>query len=110
MATRAAASAAKAIYAEPAFIPKGPINEGRFNLIREICIGFTLGLTGGLAWKVSPDGAWLGQPRCGRGGSRRRHAHGTAAAAAAWRTLLRTQSPAGRRGTSMRSGKHVHSA
>lgn len=52
-ATRAAATAAKAIYAEPAFIPKGPINEGRFNLIREITIGFTLGITGGLAWKVS---------------------------------------------------------
>jgi hypothetical protein len=52
MATRAAASAAKAIYAEPMFIPKGPINAGRFNLIREIAIGFTLGLTGGMMWKV----------------------------------------------------------
>jgi hypothetical protein len=52
MATRAAATAAKAIYAEPAFIPKGPINAGRFNLIREIAIGFTLGLTGGMMWKV----------------------------------------------------------
>jgi hypothetical protein len=52
MATRAAASAAKAIYAEPMFIPKGPINAGRFNLIREIAIGFTLGLTGGMMWKM----------------------------------------------------------
>lgn len=52
MATRAAATAAKAIYAEPMFIPKGPINAGRFNLIREIAIGFTLGLTGGIMWKV----------------------------------------------------------
>lgn len=52
MATRAAATAAKAIYAEPAFIPKGPINSGRFNLIREIAIGFTIGLTGGMMWKV----------------------------------------------------------
>jgi hypothetical protein len=34
------------------FIPKGPINAGRFNLIREIAIGFTLGLTGGIMWKV----------------------------------------------------------
>lgn len=53
MASRVAATAAKAIYAEPAFVPKGPINAGRFNLIREIAIGFTLGLTGGMMWKVS---------------------------------------------------------
>jgi hypothetical protein len=53
MASRAAAAAAKAIYAEPAFIPKGPINSGRFNLIREIVIGTTLGIAGGLVWKVS---------------------------------------------------------
>lgn len=52
MASRVAATAAKAIYAEPAFVPKGPINAGRFNLIREIAIGFTLGLTGGMMWKV----------------------------------------------------------
>lgn len=51
-ATRAAATAAKAIYAEPVFIPKGPINSGRFNLIREITIGFGLGLTAGMMWKV----------------------------------------------------------
>jgi hypothetical protein len=51
-ATRAAATAAKAIYAEPMFIPKGPINSGRFNLIREITIGFGLGLTAGMMWKV----------------------------------------------------------
>jgi hypothetical protein len=58
MATRAAATAAKAIYAEPAFIPKGPINAGRFNLIREIAIGFTLGLTGGMMWKVRTCSNW----------------------------------------------------
>lgn len=52
MASRAAATAAKAIYAEPAFIPKGPINAGRFNLIREITIGLTLGLAGGFVWKA----------------------------------------------------------
>jgi hypothetical protein len=52
MASKAAATAVKAIYAEQAFVPKGPINSGRFNLIREIAIGFTLGLAGGLVWKV----------------------------------------------------------
>lgn len=52
MASKAAATAVRAIYAEPAFVPKGPINAGRFNLIREIAIGFTLGLAGGLVWKV----------------------------------------------------------
>jgi hypothetical protein len=52
MASKAAATAVKAIYAEPAFIPKGPINAGRFNLIREIAIGFTFGLAGGFVWKV----------------------------------------------------------
>jgi hypothetical protein len=51
MASKAAATAVKAIYAEQAFVPKGPINSGRFNLIREIAIGFTLGLAGGLVWK-----------------------------------------------------------
>lgn len=52
MASKAAASAVKAIYAAPAFVPKGPINSGRFNLIREIVIGSGLGLTAGLIWKV----------------------------------------------------------
>jgi hypothetical protein len=46
------ARAAKAIYAEPAFIPKGPINSGRFNLVREIMIGTALGTVGGLVWKA----------------------------------------------------------
>lgn len=55
MATKAAASAAKAIYAEVAFVPKGPINAGRFNLIREIVIGSALGLSAGLMWKVRLD-------------------------------------------------------
>ena len=52
MASKAAATAVKAIYAEPAFIPKGPINAGRFNLIREVTIGFVFGLAGGFVWKV----------------------------------------------------------
>lgn len=51
MASKVAAAAAKAIYAEPAFVPKGPINSGRFNLIREIAIGSSLGLSLGLIWK-----------------------------------------------------------
>ena len=52
MASNAPAGAAKAIYAAPAFLPKGPINAGRFNLIREIAIGMTLGLSAGIVWKV----------------------------------------------------------
>jgi len=52
MASKAAAAAVKAITAEPMFIPKGPINAGRFNLIREIIIGTTLGLAGGFVWKT----------------------------------------------------------
>lgn len=51
-ASKAATTAVKAIYAQPAFVPKGPINSGRFNLIREIFIGFSLGMTGGMMWKV----------------------------------------------------------
>lgn len=53
MASKAATTAAKAIYAEVAFVPKGPINAGRFNLIREIFIGTALGISAGLVWKVS---------------------------------------------------------
>jgi hypothetical protein len=48
-----AVKAAKAIYAQPAFVPKGPINSGRFNLIREIAIGSVLGISLGFVWKVS---------------------------------------------------------
>jgi hypothetical protein len=51
MASKAATTAAKAIYAEVAFVPKGPINAGRFNLIREIFIGSALGVSAGLVWK-----------------------------------------------------------
>jgi hypothetical protein len=51
-----AVKAAKALYAQPAFVPKGPINSGRFNLIREIAIGTTLGIAAGFVWKV---GCWL---------------------------------------------------
>jgi hypothetical protein len=47
-----AVKAAKAIYAQPAFVPKGPINSGRFNLIREIAIGTVLGISFGFMWKV----------------------------------------------------------
>jgi hypothetical protein len=46
-----AVKAAKALYAQPAFVPKGPINSGRFNLIREIAIGTTLGIAAGFVWK-----------------------------------------------------------
>lgn len=55
MASQVAAKAAKAIYAQPMFVPKGPINSGRFNLIREIVIGSSLGIALGLVWKVSED-------------------------------------------------------
>ena len=55
MASKAAATAAKALYAEQAFLPKGPINSGRFNLVREIAIGTGLGLIAGAAWKVRGD-------------------------------------------------------
>lgn len=52
MASQAAQTAAKAIMAETMFSPKGPINSGRFNLIREIWIGVSLGVAGGCVWKV----------------------------------------------------------
>ena len=52
MASKAAATAAKALYAEQVFVPKGPINGGRFNLLREIGIGTGLGLIAGMTWKV----------------------------------------------------------
>lgn len=52
MASKAAATAAKALYAEQVFVPKGPINAGRFNLLREIYIGTGLGLVAGMTWKV----------------------------------------------------------
>jgi hypothetical protein len=42
----------KALYAEEVFLPKGPINGGRFNLLREIGIGTGLGLVAGITWKV----------------------------------------------------------
>jgi hypothetical protein len=42
----------KALYAEEVFLPKGPINAGRFNLVREIAIGTGLGLVAGMAWKM----------------------------------------------------------
>lgn len=43
---------AKAIYAAPTFLPKGPINGGRFNLLKEIFIGSVLGIGAGLVWKT----------------------------------------------------------
>lgn len=52
MASNAATAGAKAIYAQAAFLPKGPINAGRFNLIREVFIGTSLGIAAGLVWKV----------------------------------------------------------
>lgn len=51
MASQVAAKVGKAIYAQPLFVPKGPINSGRFNLIREIVIGTSLGISLGLMWK-----------------------------------------------------------
>jgi len=55
MASKAAATAAKALYAEQVFLPKGPINSGRFNLLREIGIGTGLGLIAGMTWKVREE-------------------------------------------------------
>lgn len=46
------AAKAKAIYAAPQFLPAGPINSGRFNLLREVAVGVTLGISLGLVWKV----------------------------------------------------------
>jgi hypothetical protein len=47
-----ASKAAKALYAAPAFIPKGSLTQKRFNLLREIAMGTVLGLGAGLLWKV----------------------------------------------------------
>lgn len=53
MASKAAATtAAKAIYAAPHFVPKGPITSGRFNLVREVLIGTTIGVSLGMVWKT----------------------------------------------------------
>ncbi len=72
MAARAAAGAIKAIYAEPAFLPKGTLTGGRFNLIREIAIGTSLGIAGAFMWKVrrldncfAVRHTWLGRSRPG---------------------------------------------
>eukprot|EP00877_Chromochloris_zofingiensis_P000264 jgi/Chrzof1/10238/Cz04g33210.t1 len=46
------AAKAKAIYAAPQFLPAGPINSGRFNLLREVAVGVTLGISLGLVWKT----------------------------------------------------------
>lgn len=50
-----AKAAGKAIYASEKFLPKGSLTggaTGRFNLLREIAIGMTLGVGAGMLWKV----------------------------------------------------------
>lgn len=52
MSSSVAKAAGKAIYAAPQFLPKGSLTQPRFNLLREIAIGMTLGIGAGLVWKV----------------------------------------------------------
>lgn len=65
MSSQVAKAAGKAIYAAPLFTPKQPLTGPRFNLLREIAIGTTLGICAGFVWKVSlgvqlGSAAWWG--------------------------------------------------